>query len=78
MKIPKDATTATVLDVPMQIIDLDTGVQMLQADSLHIRYSTCILSNGLFLFSIKNKRLNALYKIQGSPTAEMLRIFPCI
>lgn len=74
MEIPKEATTATVQGVQMQMIDNATRQEMLRSDPGHT-YSECILSNGLFITIIKDGQLRSLYKVKGSPTNEMIQTF---
>lgn len=71
MKVPKAIMAATVQNVPMQMIDNDTWMQMLQGGLPGIRCSKC----SLFLFSIRNNRLNTLYKVQGAPVNRMSPTF---
>ena len=74
MKIPKEATSATVQGIEMQMIDNETRLEMLRSNSEHV-YSEAIYSNGLFMAIIKDGRLLTLYKVIGSPTEEMFRSF---
>lgn len=74
MEIPKEATTATVFGIKMQMIDNDTRLKMLQRKSGHM-YSECILSNGLFLAGFKEGQLFSIYKVKGSPTNGMFQNF---
>lgn len=64
LAIPADATTATVLDVEMQIISAEQAEKMLIEDANDEKTHECILKNGRFLFESENGKLKALYKVQ--------------
>ena len=74
MKIPKEAITATIQGVEMQMIDNETRLEMIRSNPEHT-YSEAIYSNGLFMAIIKNGQLLTLYKVIDSPTGEILRNF---
>lgn len=71
MKVPKEVMAATVQNVPMQMIDNDTWMQMLQESLLGAHCP----KYGLFLFSIRNNRLNTFHKVQGAPINRMRSTF---
>lgn len=73
-KIPKEATTATVQGIKMQMIDKDTWKKMLWSGTEQ-QYSDCIMANGVFIISKQDGQLQSLYKVKDSPTEEMFRIF---
>lgn len=74
MEIPKEATSATVQGVEMQMIDNETRLEMLRSKPANT-YSEAIYSNGLFMAIINDGQLRSLYKVIGSPTDEMFRSF---
>lgn len=63
MKIPADATVATVQGIPMQLIDKDKAGRLLAGDPNDSTIHECILSNGRFLFQSDNGNPVALYKV---------------
>lgn len=65
MKIPSDATSATVQGINMQTIDKQQAQAMLDADPGDNTLHECILANGRFLFKSGNGNLKSLFKVQG-------------
>ena len=65
MRIPSDATSATVQGVEMQIIDEKRAQTMLDADPDDDAIHECILSNGHFLFETEGHELKALFKVRN-------------
>lgn len=63
LAIPVDATTATILDVVMQIISVEQADKMLEADANDEKIHECLLKNGRFLFASEDSKLKTLYKV---------------
>lgn len=66
MKIPADATAATVQGIEMLLIDKNKAESLLESDPNDNAIHECLLSNGRFLFQSDNANLVALYKVTGS------------
>ena len=66
LKIPADATAATVQGIEMLLIDENKAGALLEADPNANPIHECLLSNGRFLFQSDNANLVALYKVTGS------------
>lgn len=66
LKIPADATAATVQGIEMLLIDENKAGALLESDSNDNTIHECLLSNGRFLFQSDNANLVALYKVTGS------------
>ena len=64
LKIPADATAATVQGIEMLLIDENKAGALLESGPNTIH--ECLLSNGRFLFQSDNANLVALYKVTGS------------
>jgi hypothetical protein len=62
LKIPADATAATVQGIEMLLIDENKAGALLESDP----NDNTILSNGRFLFQSDNTNLVALYKVTGA------------
>ena len=63
MKIPADATAATVQGIEMLLIDKNKAESLLESDPNDHAIHECLLSNGRFLFQSDNANLVALYKV---------------
>ena len=63
IKIPVEATSATVYGVSMQIIDVVKAREMLDADPNDDVIHECLLSNGRFLFETYGHTLKSLFKV---------------
>ena len=63
MKIPADATAATVQGIEMLLIDKNKAESLLESDPNDNAIHECLLSNGRFLFQSDNANLVALYKV---------------
>lgn len=66
LKIPADATAATVQGIEMLLIDENKAGALLKSDPNDNTIHECLLSNGRFLFQSDNANLVALYKVTGS------------
>ena len=66
LKIPADATAATVQGIEMLLIDENKAGALLESDPNANTIHECLLSNGRFLFQSDNANLVALYKVTGS------------
>ena len=66
LKIPADATAATVQGIEMLLIDENKAGALLESDPNDNNIHECLLSNGRFLFQSDNANLVALYKVTGS------------
>ena len=66
LKIPADATAATVQGIEMLLIDENKAGALLESDPNDNTIRECLLSNGRFLFQSDNANLVALYKVTGS------------
>lgn len=66
LKIPADATAATVQGIEMLLIDENKAGALLESDPNDNTIHECLLSNGRFLFQSDNANLVALYKVTGS------------
>ena len=66
LKIPADATAATVQGIEMLLIDENKAGALLESDPNDNTSHECLLSNGRFLFQSDNANLVALYKVTGS------------
>ena len=66
LKIPADATAATVQGIEMLLIDENKAGALLESDRNDNTIHECLLSNGRFLFQSDNANLVALYKVTGS------------
>ena len=66
LKIPADATAATVQGIEMLLIDKNKAESLLESDPNDNAIHECLLSNGRFLFQSDNANLVALYKVTGS------------
>ncbi|WP_308759995.1 hypothetical protein [uncultured Bacteroides sp.] len=66
LKIPADATAATVQGIEMLLIDENKAGALLESDPNDNPIHECLLSNGRFLFQSDNANLVALYKVTGS------------
>ena len=66
LKIPADATAATVQGIEMLLIDENKAGALLESDPNDNTIHECLLSNGRFLFLSDNANLVALYKVTGS------------
>lgn len=66
LKIPADATAATVQGIEMLLIDENKAGALLGSDPNDNTIHECLLSNGRFLFQSDNANLVALYKVTGS------------
>lgn len=66
LKIPADATAATVQGIEMLLIDENKAGALLESDPNDNAIHECLLSNGRFLFQSDNANLVALYKVTGS------------
>ena len=66
LKIPADATAATVQGIEMLLIDENKAGALLESDHNDNTIHECLLSNGRFLFQSDNANLVALYKVTGS------------
>ena len=66
LKIPADATAATVQGIEMLLIDENKAGALLESDPNDITIHVSLLSNGRFLFQSDNANLVALYKVTGS------------
>ena len=66
LKIPADATAATVQGIEMLLIDENKAGALLESDTNDNTIHECLLSNGRFLFQSDNANLVALYKVTGS------------
>ena len=66
LKIPADATAATVQGIEMLLIDENKAGALLESDPNDNIIHECLLSNGRFLFQSDNANLVALYKVTGS------------
>ena len=66
LKIPADATAATVQGIEMLLIDENKAGALLASDPNDNTIHECLLSNGRFLFQSDNANLVALYKVTGS------------
>ena len=66
LKIPADATAATVQGIEMLLIDENKAGALLESDPNVNTIHECLLSNGRFLFQSDNANLVALYKVTGS------------
>ena len=66
LKIPADATAATVQGIEMLLIDENKAGALLESDPNDHPITECLLSNGRFLFQSDNANLVALYKVTGS------------
>lgn len=73
MRIPKEATTATVKGIEMQMIDNNKRLALLKSDPEDSHIHQCALANGIFLADIQNGQLLSLYKIDD-PHAVDLKI----
>ena len=63
LKIPADATAATVQGIEMLLIDENKAGALLESDPNDNTIHECLLSNGRFLFQSDNANLVALYKV---------------
>ena len=61
LKIPADATAATVQGIEMLLIDENKAGALLESDPNDNTIHECLLSNGRFLFQSDNTNLVALY-----------------
>ena len=66
LKIPADATAATVQGIEMLLIDENKAGALLESDPNDNAIHECLLSNGRFLFQSDNANLVALYKVTGA------------
>lgn len=66
LKIPADATAATVQGIEMLLIDENKAGALLKSDPNDNTIHECLLSNGRFLFQSDNANLVALYKVTGA------------
>ena len=66
LKIPADATAATVQGIERLLIDENKAGALLESDHNDNTIHECLLSNGRFLFQSDNANLVALYKVTGS------------
>ena len=66
LKIPADATAATVQGIEMLLIDENKAGALLESDPNDNTIHECLLSNGRFLFQSDNTNLVALYKVTGA------------
>ena len=66
LKIPADATAATVQGIEMLLNDENKAGALLESDLNDTTIHECLLSNGRFLFQSDNANLVALYKVTGS------------
>ena len=66
MKIPADATAATVQGIEMLLIDKSKAESLLESDPDDNAIHECLLSNGRFLLQSDNGNLIALYKVIGA------------
>lgn len=64
MRIPPEATSATVQGIAMQVIDEKCARTMLDADPNDDTVHECWLANGHFLFESEQGSLKALFKVQ--------------
>lgn len=64
MKIPREATSASIGGIQMQMIDEQKRQVLLQSDPEDEHIHECILSSGTFIADMKNGRLFALYKVK--------------
>ena len=63
MKIPADATAATVQGIEMLLIDKNKAESLFESDPNDNAIHECLLSNGRFLLQSDNAILVALYKV---------------
>ncbi len=63
LKIPADATSATIEGVEMQVIDAEHAQSMLDTDPSGERILECQLANGRFVYESENGKLKTLYKV---------------
>ena len=66
LKIPADATAATVQGIEMLLNDENKAGALLESDPNDNTIHECLLSNGRFLFQSDNTNLVALYKVTGA------------
>ena len=66
LKIPADATAATVQGIEMLLIDENKAGALLESDPNDNPIHECLLSTGRFLFQSDNTNLVALYKVTGA------------
>ena len=66
LKIPADATAATVQGIEMLLIDENKAGALLESDPNDNTIHEFILSTGRFLFQSDNTNLVALYKVTGA------------
>lgn len=64
IRIPSDATSATVQGIEMRLIDEKRAQTMLDADPNDYTIHECQLANGHFLFESEQGRLKVLFKVQ--------------
>ena len=63
MKIPADATSATIEGVEMQVIDAEHAQSMLDTDPSGEKILECQLANGRFIYESESRKLKTLYKV---------------
>ncbi len=63
MKIPADATSATIEGVEMQVIDAGYAQSFLDTDPNDEKIHECQLANGRFIFESEEGKLKTLYKV---------------
>ncbi len=63
LKIPADATSATIEGVEMQVIDAGYAKSLLESDPNCENIHECQLANGRFVFESREGKLIALYKV---------------
>ena len=66
LKIPADATAATVQGIEMLLIDENKAGALLESDPNDNTIHECLFSNCRILFYSDNAILFALYKVTGS------------
>ncbi len=63
LKIPADATSATIEGVEMQIIDAEHAQSILDTDPSGEKILECQLANGRFIYESECGKLKTLYKV---------------
>lgn len=63
MRVPLNATSATIQGIQMQVIDEYQARAMLNSDINDDFIHECILNNGHFLFQLDNGNLIYLFKV---------------
>lgn len=67
MKIPREATSASIRGIQMQMIDEQKRQVLLQSDPEDKHIHEYFLANGTFLADIQDGNLLSLYKVEYSP-----------